>query len=532
MVDHKDIATEDAACWANLMKIKLQKGHWSFDDRPYLKEPMQMPMLCRAGKAPRRRCFMKATQGGFSEEEISNTLHGQIHGHYPRGVLYLFPTNDDVREFSKSRFGPLIAANPTSIGKHVHDTDTANLKRVGDSFLFLRGARLSTHIGLGAREGPQLRSISADKFVLDELDVMDSDVIQKAKGRVGDSDVKEEVYISNPTLPDFGIATVFARSDMRHWFRKCGCGTWTCAELEFPDLVAKDKDGKGYIACKKCGKPTNFRMGQWVPQDRENSNYMWGYRWSQLTSANNDPPNDNLGDIVRLRLGLPFVSAEDRLTVKQVLSCCGTSPQLDSHPGPCAMGVDVRRHKNVVIGIRAGRNRFAIVRVARLSEWDDIHRMAKRFNVKSCVVDIRPYEDSARQFQRQAKFKTWLCEYRESTPVGTQYHDKTGIVTVNRTEICDASHRLIADEKSLELPAKSPEVVQFAKECCSIAKVEMIDKRTKSPIFRYAKLGQDPDDYRHALNYFYLAADGGKVAVVHGQRNRRQTHAKNEYARC
>jgi hypothetical protein len=197
------------------------------------------------------------------------------------------------------------------------------------------------------------------------------------------------------------------------------------------------------------------------------------------------------------------------------------------------MGVDVRRHKNVVIGCRSGRNRYSIVRVARLSEWEDILRMAHRFNVKSCVVDIRPYEDSARQFQKQMKCKTWLCEYKESLPGGTVYHEQSGVVKVARTEIMDATHRWIADEECLELPADSPEIRQFAIEVANAAKCEVIDKRTKQVIYRYGKLrGDEPDDYRHALNYFYLAATGNRLGVADvGFGRKRQSHAINEYVR-
>ena len=248
----------------------------------------------------------------------------------------------------------------------------------------------------------------------------------------------------------------------------------------------------------------------------------------------NEPPNGNLGDVVRLRLGKPYISAEDRLTVQQVLALCsGVRLQADSHCGPCAMGIDVRRHKNVVIGHRSGKTRYSIDRVARIQDWNDILRMANRFNVRSCVVDIRPYEDAARMFQKKAKFKVYLCQYRENAPSGTQWQDKNGIVTCGRTEIMDATHRWIAEETDLSLPADCPEVKQFARECCNTAKVEVIDKRTKQVVYRYVKLGEEPDDYRHALNYFYLAATGGRLSVVENEfgTRRRGGHAVVEYVR-
>lgn len=487
---------------------------------------------------------MKATQGGFTELQVCQVLWGLRYNRYPQGVLYLFPTTDDVREFSKVRFGPLISANPTAIGQFVKDTDTANLKKVGSAILYLRGSTLTTHLKADAKESSKLRGIPVDKVVYDELDLMDMDIMEKARGRMGNSMLKEEVFISNPTLPDFGIASIYEESDKRHWHRKClKCGERTCAEIEFPNCVERGSDGVGYIACRRCGKPLPANgPGEWIPENPSKSDYMWGYQWSQLSSMSNDPweileqftnPKDgNLGDIVRLRLGKPYVSAEDKLSRGQVLSRCGPGLMLNGHGGPCAMGVDVRRHKNVVIGCRTGRDRYRILRVARLETWDEVRDIANRFHVRSCVVDIRPYEDSARQFQKATKFKTWLCEYSESTPVGVQYNEGTGIVKVNRTEVMDATHRLVASETMLELPKLCPEVSQFATECCATAKVMEIDKKTNIPKFRYHKLSTDPDDYRHALNYFWLAVSGGRVAVVTDKyRPPRQTRAMNEYAR-
>ena len=552
-VDKRDLPRElarvDAARWAELNRIRLQGGQWSFKNHPFLIEILKIPMLQRMGIAPLMMCVMKATQLGFTESMVLIVLHGQIYGWYPKGVLYLFPTNDEVREFSKTRFNPLISANPTAIGQYVSDvkskTDTATLKNVNGSMLYFRGARLSQHLEAGARDSSKLSSIPVDTLIFDELDKMEfEDVIAKAQGRLGASKVGTSFFIANPSLPNRGIASLFEESDQRQWFRKCACGGWTCAEEHFPDLVGKDNDGKGYIACVKCGKPTDFRVGQWVPKYKEKSDYMWGYQLSQLCSDiprndplnilkdYNDPPGGNVGDIVRMRLGKPYISTQDRLTTQQVLSLCSMRLQSDVHNGPCAMGVDVREHKNVIIGCRSGRNTYSVVRVARLKEWDDILRLAYRLNVRFCVVDSEPYADAARMFQKKAKFKVYLCKYRESAPTGTQWNDNAGLVTCGRTETFDATHRWVADETSLSLPADCPEVRRFAEECCRVGKAEVIDRKTNTPVFRYVKLGPQPDDYRHALNYFYLAVTGGHLGVASGgARRQRQTHAVNEYAR-
>ena len=523
------------AFWATESnKIKLQAGLYSFRDREYLLEPMSSTF--------RRRCYMKGTQGGGSLLELLKSIHGMRFGHLPLGVLYMFPTTDDVHEFSKAILAPLIAVNPYSIGKWVKNvkgsTDTTSLKQICGANFFMRGAGLTKLIE-GVGESSKMKGISTDKNVYDEVELMDMEVIAKARGRQGNSQVKEEVFIGNPGIPSRGIDQIFSESDQRHWQRKClHCGEWTCAELTFPECVKIRPDGTGYIGCMKCGKQVFVRDGQWVPAYREKSNYMHGYRWSQLTSPNNDPaeiledftnpPQGNLADVYRLRLGLPYVSTEDQLTIGQVLSRCGPFVMGNQDPGPCSFGLDVGKTKRLVIGKRIGQKQFELVKVARLSSWDDISIMIQKFNCKSGVIDARPYEDEARRFQAEHKnIRIFLCEYSETTAISKSYNLNTGMVKVNRTEICDATHNLVAEDGLLTLPRNCEEIRQFAKEVCNPAKILEVNKKTKQSLYRYR--GTE-DHYRHALNYFSLAAHKTARADSYARKSRQYDTVDNEYA--
>ena len=530
----EDLCQNDPAYWAIFKKIKLQKEIFSFKDRPYQIEPMQ--------SIHRRLCYMKATQGGFTEIEVLKSLWGMIYKKYSAGVLYMFPTTDDVGEFSKSRFNPLIQANQEWIGKFVKTggkgTDTTSLKKIHDAFLYLRGARLTQNIGTGIneKESTKLRGIPTDKVVFDEWDLMDPASRQKAIMRMADSLLKDEVYISNPTLPDFGIDAIFSESDQRHLFRKCDCGEWICAELGFPECVGIRENGTGFIKCSKCGLEVTMRNIEWVPQKRENSDYMHGYRWSQLSSVKNDPaeileqftnpPENNLGDVIRLRLGLPYVAAEDKLSKDVVFGRCGSEMSPTFSKEQTAMGVDVGKIKHIVIGVRTGEETYQILKAIRLSEWSDIHDIARKFNVKSAVIDARPYEDEARRFQAEEPYKTYLCEYNESTVSPVVYDDVKKLVKVNRTEICDATHRLFSKEL-IKLPRRDKAMEEFASQVCNIAKVLEENKRSGTTIYRYRKVGGD-EHYRHAFNYFYLAARGGRIRRAN-RRSQRFTQAVNDF---
>ena len=511
------------AYWAQFNEIKLQGGVFSFVDHEYQPEPMQ--------SQERRICYMKATQGGFSELEILKTLHGLIHKRYEKGALYLFPTTDDMRDFSKARFNPLIQQNKDSIGQYVKaggkkSTDTAGLKKVHDAFLYLRGATLATTIGMAGdeKESGKLRGVPVDRVVFDEVELMNPSAISKAIGRMGHSKVKEEVYISNPGLPDHGIDLVWQQSDQRHWYRKCVCGEWMSADLTFPECVHLRDDGTGYIACPKCGKPVPMwsgpGTGKWVQTFTEDKSLMHGYHWSHLNSVYNDPaevlknyldpPQGNIDDVYRLQLGLPHVQAEDKLSANVIRDCCGRDPMPTRHTGQCAMGVDVGKIKHVVIGVRTGNDGYRIVKVAQVSKWSDIHDLGKRYGVKSAVIDSLPSLDSSREFQKAETYSVFLCQYSENSTIGIQFNRDSGIVKANRTEICDATHALFAEGR-IQLPrGDSPSMKTFITQVGNVAKVLEQNKRTGEQIFRYRAVGTGGDHYRHALNYFLLAA--GKIA--------------------
>ena len=521
------IASDNAGYWADINDIQLQRGPFTFVGHEYQLEPMQNK--CK------RICYRKATRGGFSEVEILKSLHGMIHRRYEEGVLYLFPTTDDVQEFSKSRFDPLLAANRQAIGRFVKPggkgTDTVSLKKVHKAFLYLRGARLSEKRG-EVSESTKMKSIGVDKVVFDEVDHMDKEVIAKARGRYYDSPWQEEVYIGNPIVPGEGVDEQFQLSDQRHWWRKCdSCGEWTCAELFFMEdperCVGTRSDGTGYIACKKCGREVIVKGGEWQPMVASNTDYMRGYGWSQLSSAVCDPldilrdfrepPEGNLSDVYRLRLGLPHVSAEDQLTLAQVYECCGHDGMAYSHPGPCAMGVDVGIKKHIIIGARTGNNQYRIFKTIQLSEWSDIHDIARKFHVRSAVIDIRPYQDSVKKFQADERYPVFLCEYSNNPAYTRTWDIKRGIVKDYRTALFDLTHRIVTTPGMLTIPRYSDEIKEFAVQMCGTFKVLETNKRTGAKEYRYK--GKN-DHYRNALNYFVLAASRIQVMRAGGLRRK------------
>jgi hypothetical protein len=550
MVEIADNAARtNCAYWATEANvIHLQAGPFSFEDREYLMEPM-------SSKA-RRRCYMKGTQGGGSTAEILKSFHGMIYKYYPLGVLYLFPTDSAMQDYSKAVMTPLITANKSAIGKWVKkgkgSSDAASLKTVNGANFFMRGAGLNTLLD-GEGFAAMLQGISADKIVFDEIELIDPLALGQAAGRHGNSTVKEEVYIGNPSFPQRGISKVFDESDQRFWFRQClHCGKtpsdgatwewyidhsngWTCAEQSFPDCVKDRSSGMGFICCMKCGKEVFVRNGRWVPRNRLKSDSLHGYQWSQLTSPNNNPseileafnnpPNKDLGSVYRLKLGKPYISAQDQLRVSQVFDCITHSVMGMSDDGPCAFGLDVGSVKacHLLIGKRIGPKAYQVVKLARLSNWNDISSLVTRFSCKTGVIDSQPEHNKARDFQKNHRMRIFLCQYTEAGEPAV-FNPRTGMVKANRTEIFDRTHELVTSPGRLTLPEMSQEVRVFADQVCNPLR-KFDDKKG---VYRY--IG-DNDHYRNALNYFLLAAE--KLPISSPGRHSRKKYPKvmNDYAR-
>jgi len=479
--------------------------------RPFQIEGHEFERAMLEEEAP-RQCFKKGAQIGITETQILKTMHGLLYSRYPQGVLYLFPTVNDVTDFSKGRFGPLLAENE-AISEQVSSTDAVAVKRVRKAMLYLRGARATGKIEGQKKTSSQLKSVPVDRIVFDEVDEMESEMVDLALERMSHSTVKEEIYLSTPSICNFGIDRLYNESDGRIWVIRCPkCQRDCCLELDFPECVKFKSDGKAYRACVKCGGELHPKDGRWIAQypDRKD---MAGFWISQLNSifvdpgkilkAFNDPPNGNKAEVYNSKLAMAFVNAQDQLVINDVYGCCRQDAMAMNHRGPCAMGVDVGAMLHVVVGFRPKEKQLQICYLARVSSFSDIHDIAQRFGVRSAVIDMEPELRKAREFAQAEPYPVFLCDYQDSITTEPVFDEERRLVKVNRTLACDASHDLIFSNL-LVLPRRNEEVEIFAKQCCNLAKVLEENPETGSRQYRYRKLNED--HYRHALNYFCIAA--------------------------
>ncbi len=522
-----DLCEADPCYWATKNRIKLLGGTtFTLDGCEYMFDIMN--------DDARYIAVMKGTQARITTAFMLRMMHSVIYGRYPQGGIYYFPKKEAVENFSKTRFGPLIANNPC-IKKHLRNTNSVNIKQVGKAFLSLLGASATSLIE-GKKDGTSVRSTPADEVVRDERDLFDDDMADMTFDRLLNSKFKKEVDLGSPTIPDIGIHKVFCESDQKFRLIKCqACNGYTCISEEFPNSVKfRKEDGRfvPYLACIKCGREIHPKNGEYVAKfpDRYNSKYpnegISGYHVSHFITPNcdlgivmakwNEAQNDmsKMGLFYNRFLGFPYIAIEDRLRPQDVFNCCGDEQMKTSSTIGTAMGADIMKTNRVIIAEKK-KNGAKIIYMARVSGFDALYDLVERFNVRSACVCLRPYEESFRKFQIRCYNRKDIHGNTDKVTVfGVEYKDKqrnllktdeeSGVYALARTEAMDGSQTWIRSGK-LEIPRKCDEVKVFAKELCNTAKTLETNEKTGDRTYRYREVGTGGDHYRHCINYLQLA---------------------------
>ncbi len=484
-----------------------------------------------------RMVLYKAGQMGVSEYLVSYALHAAD----MRGatVLYVFPTDTHVSDFSSARIGPAIEASPYlsrivvegNAGGGQRGADRVTLKRVRDRFLYLRGAKVAPD-----GQAPQLKSIDADVLILDEWDEMDARAPAIARKRLGHSLIAEERAASTPTYAGRGIHAEWLESDQREWYVMCE----RCRErqplainqvvLEWDKLGRPVRwngmdDSRGvWVACRKCGKALDrLQHGEWVAACPGRP--VAGFHLTRLFS-----PSARLGSIVQALnttdetkrrecfnqdLGEPYTPRGGQLT-EDTLNACRRDYAMHAVPGETTwLGADVGKVIHVVIRGREGNERplrFA----GEVESFEELGRLIRMFHVERAVVDALPETRKARELQ--AAFRqgvVWLAYYvgqavgsKAAAPIQWDGADKkspqhwNGVVSLDRTRTLDATFaRFFEGENTL--PANARELPDYYAHLKAPVRV-LEDGPRGEKVAQYVESG--PDHLAHAENYCMVAS--------------------------
>jgi len=510
----EDMTLADAPYWMHVNGIRIDGQPFDLEGRKYQQELMRP--YTSDGRFKHNEVIRKGTQIGITISKVIEATHGALHGKYPQGIIFYFPSQKAVEMFSKSRFKPFIDDNPETVGKYMGKTDSVYIRKIGPTNVYFFGGSATSMVGGEKKDSTSVRSTPADWILLDERDLFDDDMAKQVNQRLGNSKIWRRTDMGTPTIPDLGVDLLYKKSNQSRWQIKCqSCKKHTCLETEFPSCIKLSDEGN-YFVCIHCGDRINPIYGEWVPDHPKRDTV--GYWVSQLLNPNcnlslilkqyADPETYDMdeAEFQRTVMGLPFVSAEDELTESDVYACCGSDGMLHASELPCAMGVDIGATIYAVIGYRKDRGRYKVIKAAQVSNWGELHDLANRFNVKSAVIDAQPEYHRVREFQTAEPYAVYICYYSEHLKTFDSWSSSPdNIVKVNRTEIFDATHAMVRDAGVLILPRVNEEMKVFAHQMTRSVRVQETDQRTGTKIYRYRTRGDKQDHYRNALNYFLLA---------------------------
>lgn len=495
----------------------------------------------------REMVIYKASQMGASEYGITYALHAC--DERKATVLYVFPTDTHVSDFSVARIGPAIDVSPYLAGiisEGEHDdgskrrkTDRVTLKRVRDRYLYLRGAAVKTD-GLA----PQLKSIDADVLILDEVDEMDARAPSIAVKRLGHSTIKEIRWISTPTYPGIGIHAKWLESDQREWHIRCEhCGErqpvtikqvvteWDA--LERPTAWNGQNEGRAWAACRKCGQELDrLAGGEWVPRypDREIVGYHLTKLFSYTTPLLDVVKALDTADETKRRetfnqdLGEPYTPRGGRLTETLLDQCRRTYAHGPAPRERAIAGVDVGSLLYVVIR-SAGVDRETGERPQRFAgavqSFEELGRLLQRHNVQTCVVDALPETRKVREFQNSFRYGLVWLAYFVTQKVGLKTEDikqmdeDECVVNLDRTRTLDEMMAGVLDAANgnggLTLPAHARDVRDYYEQMVNQVRI-LEDRADGNQVAVYRELG--PDHYSLAEAYCHAAAGIPRAASL------------------
>jgi hypothetical protein len=464
----------------------------------------------------REGVLAKATQVGASTLAIRAALfHADAHG---RVVLYTFPTERDLGDFSRQRIRPVLRASPHLMGRMpAGAVDNVGQRQVGAGWLYCRGTN------------KPIESINGDVLIADEFDYSDQANLEASERRVtGPQSAGQIRRLGVPTVPGFGIDAAYSASDRRVWTVKCECGEWNPMRGAEAFAANVDQDAL-QIVCRSCRRRLDVQgAGEWVAKhpDRDVRGYhlpkliVPGVRLGELVANSRKTRPDQVEAFHQRDLGEAYAPAENRLSLEQVRACVRD----DLRPLPSlrteqfvTMGVDVAstRALNVVIEEAIDGNTGRKVFVGEIEDGPDgtafesLCALMDRYGVALACIDRAPERRFSEAFAGAFPGRVWLAGYYTPAP-GTrgdvqpwQPDDANHHVGLWRTIVMDATlerfRRGAVLLPPLEmLPADYPAHLGAAVR----RNVELAGGQVRAD---YVAIG--PDDYLHAEVYDLVATE-------------------------
>lgn len=494
--------------WINELKIKNEKGRpIRFDDYPF--------MIDIYADTAKQIVIRKSAQVGVTTWAILSALHAAAYKGY--NIIYTVPRASDVKQIVSSKVNRMIDHNPI-LKKLQKQAATANIERkqLNDGFIFFKGTISEAEAIM----------VTSDRNVYDEYDFSDHETINNYRSRLeGAESKKEEIYISTPTLPEFGIDSVWETSNQMHWRFKCS----KCGKEQHMEWGKNIRPDSRYRICQKCHRrlsPEDVMRGRWVARYPRRETH--GYWINQMMmphisteslidyyeKAEKGVTGYSMQYFFNFKLGMPYASETERMHESLVLKNLTTDEVTTIES---IGGVDVQENE-LYVALGTHNTIFALLVLRddqESSKWTKLSNLMEELKIKLLVIDAGYKPADVLAFAEKYPYRVYMNWYRENAKDAKLIKTK-GASFTSKAEFKDAikieTHRTLAldtlvkklQEGQIKFRYKpyAPEIRELIKHMSTmyVRTVETKDGKQKR---EWANTGKN--DFVHALVYWMLA---------------------------
>ena len=338
-------------------------------------------------------------------------------------TIYTLPSASAAQSFMKTRITPVVDSSPYLSELVSGDVDNSSVKRFSNSYLYLKGCQVDR----------QAISVPADLLVCDEVNNSDQDVMTLFESRLIHSRYAMRVFLSTPSIPNYGIDRMFKQSKRKYNLCKCNhCAEWFIPDYfdhvrvpgfdEPLDRINKSHFGDpafrwmdAYVACPKCGKPVDMVAAErnWVVENPNDAFVDSGYQISPFDCPTIIKPAalvkasvsyDRPIDFHNQRLGHSLEDRETSLARDELIEVT-----IKDHPSGAhsyVLGLDMGSTCWACICAVLADQTLIVVRVEAIPLHrvvDRVVELTKQYRLRMTVVDRGPMTEAVYQIQQKVR---------------------------------------------------------------------------------------------------------------------------------
>jgi hypothetical protein len=458
-------------------------------------------------------------------------------------VLYVFPTDTDMRDLVVSKFDPIAEESPyikkkmSSDGGEgsKNDVDNISTKKINSNFLYFRGSQNKR----------RLKSITGGLIILDEYAEIAEGVDTLVKRRMNAQALKTMLYLSNPEAPELDIDAEFLAGTMDYYFVQCEhCKKESTPnffthhnkhilenqdsvreinpQFEMTEKVENLLSGGSRWVCPHCFhdfKPS--AKGQWKSEapDAPHRSYHIPLilspvcnakeEWALWEKAKKDEFEKE--NFYKHNLGLPYVNTANALSYSDLIRCKKNYQSRKASEVPTTMGVDWGMYDHYyTISENLGDGRSRLVACGKVQADDEVEELVRLFKVSDFACDL--YGKSGGGMETVKKFLDRIrkrgvnavgCTHANLKSSYINQNQEVGVVNYDKSKCLDRLYNRIRAQM-IEFPQDINK--DFLEHHCTFVRENKSDKDGGSGFIYVSKTGKKVPDHYQSAHYFNTVA--------------------------